>query len=70
MTLFNYINHISALMSAVCANLNFKLRALRIAPSIVIKNVSYHQLIPIQMYSALFQTYYEKTPLHEARWVM
>jgi hypothetical protein len=38
-------------MDAVHAHLNFKLSALRIALSTVMKNVSHHQVIPIEMYS-------------------
>jgi hypothetical protein len=44
-------------MDAVHAHLNFKLSALRIALSAVTKNVSHHQVISIEIYSNLFQTY-------------
>jgi hypothetical protein len=42
-------------MDAVRAHLNFKLSALRIALSTVMKNVLHHQLIPIEMYSLCFK---------------
>jgi hypothetical protein len=42
-------------MDAVHAHLNFKLSALRKALSTVMKNVSHHQLIPVEMYSLCFK---------------
>jgi hypothetical protein len=55
MTASNYISHISGIMDAVQAHLNFKLRALRIALSKGMKNVSHHQVIPIEVYSLCFK---------------
>jgi hypothetical protein len=55
MTASNYISHISGIMDAVHAHLNFKLSALRIALSTGMKNVSHHQVIPIEMYSLRFK---------------
>ena len=57
MTASNYISHTSGIMDAVHVHLDFKLSALRIALSTIMKNVSDHQVIPIEMYSTLFQTY-------------
>jgi hypothetical protein len=42
-------------MDAVHAHLNFKLSALIIALSTVMKNVSHQQVIPIEMYSLCFK---------------
>jgi hypothetical protein len=44
-------------MDAVHAHLNFKLSALGIALSTVMKKVSHHQDIAMEMYSTLFQTH-------------
>jgi hypothetical protein len=51
MTTSNYISHISGIMDAVHAHLNFKLKVIIIALSLVINNVSHHQVIPVEMYS-------------------
>jgi hypothetical protein len=56
----NYINRIKGIMDAVHAHPNFKLSALRISLSTVMKNVSHHQVISIEMYSTLFQTHQGK----------
>jgi hypothetical protein len=42
-------------MDAVHAHLKFKLSALIIALSTVMKNVSNHQVIPVEMYSLYFK---------------
>jgi hypothetical protein len=55
MTASNYISHISGIMDAVHAHLNFKLSTLIIALSTVMKNVSHHQVIPVEMYSLCFK---------------
>jgi hypothetical protein len=54
-TASNYTSHISGIMDAVHAHLNFKLSALIIALSMVMKNVSHHQVIPVEMYSLCFK---------------
>jgi hypothetical protein len=51
----NYISHKSGIMDAVHAHLNFKLSTLIIALSTVVKNVSHHQVIPVEMYSLCFK---------------
>jgi hypothetical protein len=51
----NYISRISGIMDAVHAHLNFKMSALIIALSTVMKNVSHHQVIPVQMDSLCFK---------------
>jgi hypothetical protein len=43
-------------MDAVHAHLKFKLSALIIALSTVMKNVSHHQVIPVEMYSLVSNT--------------
>jgi hypothetical protein len=55
MTASNYISHISGIMDAVHAHLNFKLSALIIALSTVMNNVSRHQVVPVEMYSLCFK---------------
>jgi hypothetical protein len=55
MTASNSTSHISGIMDAVHAHLIFKLSALRIALSTGMKNVSHHQVIPIEMYSLCFK---------------
>jgi hypothetical protein len=55
MTASNYISNISGIMDAVHAHPNFKLSALRIALSVGMKNVSRHQVIPIEMNSIRFK---------------
>jgi hypothetical protein len=55
MTASNYISHIVGIMDAVHAHLTFKLSALIIALSTGMKNVAYHQVIPIEMYSICFK---------------
>jgi hypothetical protein len=55
MTASNYTSHISGIMDAFHAHLNFKLSALRIALLTVIKKISHHQVIPIEMYSLCFK---------------
>jgi hypothetical protein len=55
MTAYNYISHISGIMDAVHAHINFKLSALIIALSTAMNNVSHHQVIPVEMYSLLFK---------------
>jgi hypothetical protein len=55
MTVSNYISHISGIMDAVHAHLEFKLSALIIALSTVMNNVSHHQVIPVEMYSLCFK---------------
>jgi hypothetical protein len=45
----------SGIMDAVHAHLNFKLSALIIALSTVMKNVSHHQVIPVEIYSLCFK---------------
>jgi hypothetical protein len=42
-------------MDALQAHRNLKLSALRIDLSMVMKNVSHHQVIPIEMYSLFFK---------------
>jgi hypothetical protein len=54
MTAYNYISHISGIMDAVQAHLKFKSSALRIALSTVMKDVSHHQVIPIEIYSVQY----------------
>jgi hypothetical protein len=49
MTASNYINKIRGIMDAVHAHINFKFSALRIAFQTVIKNVSYHQVILVEL---------------------
>jgi hypothetical protein len=56
-------------MDPTYAHLNFKRRTLRMALATVMKNVSNDQIIPMEMYSTLFQTYYGKAALHKACWV-
>jgi hypothetical protein len=51
----NFTSLISGIMDAVHAYLNFKLSALIIALSTVMKNVSHHQVIPVEMYSLCFK---------------
>jgi hypothetical protein len=55
MTASNYISHISGIMDAVHAHLEFKLSALIIALSTVMNTVSHHQVIPVEMYSLCFE---------------
>jgi hypothetical protein len=55
MTASNYTSHISLIIDAVHAHLKFKLSALIIALSTVLKNISHHQVIPIEMYSLCFK---------------
>jgi hypothetical protein len=55
MTASNYASHISGIMDAVHAHLNFKLSDLGIALSTGMKNLSHHQVIPIKMYSLCFK---------------
>jgi hypothetical protein len=51
----DYSSEISGIMEAVHAHLNFKLIALIIALSTVMKNVPHHQVIPVEMYSPSFK---------------
>jgi hypothetical protein len=67
MTASNYINSISGIMDAVHAPLNFKLSALIIALSTVMKNVSHHQVIPEEMYRLCFK--HIKAKLHYTKQV-
>jgi hypothetical protein len=55
MTASNYISHISGIMDAVHAHIKFKMSALIIAFSTVMKDVSHHQVIPVEMYSLCFK---------------
>jgi hypothetical protein len=55
MTASNYISHISGIMDAVHAHLNFKLSALIIALSTVMNDVSHRQVIPVEMCSLCFK---------------
>jgi hypothetical protein len=56
MTASNYTSHMCGIMDAVHAHLKFKLSALIIALSTVMKNVSHHQVIPVEMYSLVSNT--------------
>jgi hypothetical protein len=55
MTASNYVSRISGIMDAVHAHQNSKFSALRIALSTGMKNVSHHQVIPIEIYSTFFK---------------
>jgi hypothetical protein len=54
-------------MDAVHAHQNFKFSALRIALSTGMKNVSHHQVIPIEIYSTFFK--HIKGKLHQTKQV-